>query len=87
MSWNKREILLFANSIGVEPKELHLLYELRISNYLSFLTEDPQFQAFPTYPLIMGFKGTEFEVVNFYEKASARFPPGLPKIGNSSFDA
>jgi len=29
----------------------------------------------------MGFKGTEFEVVNFYEKASARFPPGLPKIG------
>ena len=29
----------------------------------------------------MGFKGTEFEVVNFYEKASARFPPGLPKLG------
>lgn len=29
----------------------------------------------------MGFKGTEFEVVNFYEKASAKFPPGLPKIG------
>jgi peroxisomal enoyl-CoA hydratase 2 len=60
---------LFANSIGVEPDELHLLYELH-----------PKFQAFPTYPLIMGFKGTEFEVVNFYEKASARFPPGLPKI-------
>ena len=33
------------------------------------------------YPLIMGFKGTEFEVVNFYEKASAKFPPGLPKLG------
>jgi len=37
--------------------------------------------AFPTYPLIMGFKGTEFEVVNFYERAAAKFPPGLPKIG------
>ena len=42
---------------------------------------DPQFKAFPTYPLILGFKGTAFEVVNFYEKASARFPPGLPKMG------
>lgn len=29
VSWNKREILLFANSVGVEPQELHLLYELR----------------------------------------------------------
>jgi hypothetical protein len=42
---------------------------------------DPRFKAFPTYPLIMGFKGTEFEVVNFYEKANAKFPPGLPKMG------
>jgi hypothetical protein len=31
----------------------------------------------------MGFKGTEFDVVNFYEKANARFPPGLPKLGFS----
>jgi hypothetical protein len=45
--------------------------------------EDPHFAAFPTYPLIMGFKGTEFELVNFYEKASAKFPPGLPKIGSN----
>jgi len=29
----------------------------------------------------MGFKGTEFEVVNFYEKAAAKTPPGLPKLG------
>lgn len=42
---------------------------------------DPKFQAFPTYPLIMGFKGTEIDVIDFYEKASARFPPGLPKMG------
>ena len=42
---------------------------------------DPQFKALPMYPLILGFKGTEFEVVNFYEKASAKFPPGLPKLG------
>jgi len=82
VSWNKREILLFANSVGIQPKELHLLYELRMSLFDRVLTLlDPQFKAFPTYPLIMGFKGTEFEVVNFYEKASAKFPPGLPKIG------
>jgi len=32
----------------------------------------------------MGFKGTEVEVVNFYENASAKFPPGLPKMGSIS---
>jgi hypothetical protein len=31
----------------------------------------------------VGFKGTELDVVNFYEKASRRFPPGLPKLGLS----
>jgi predicted mannosyl-3-phosphoglycerate phosphatase (HAD superfamily) len=68
--------------VGVDPKELHLLYELRMCFFDILLTLlDPQFKALPTYPLIMGFKGTEFEVVNFYEKASAKFPPGLPKIG------
>lgn len=50
----------------------------------SKLMEDPNFKAFPTYPLIMGFKGTEFEVVNFYEKAAAKIPPCLPKIGTSN---
>ena len=33
VSWNKRELLLFANSIGVQPNELHFLYELRKSPY------------------------------------------------------
>jgi hypothetical protein len=36
VSWNKREILLFANSIGVKPNELHLLYELRKPSYSFF---------------------------------------------------
>jgi peroxisomal enoyl-CoA hydratase 2 len=41
-SWLKRDILLFANSIGCTVDELHFLYELH-----------PRFQAFPTYPLIL----------------------------------
>ena len=66
--------------MGVEPQELHLLYELRTKFKSNFPDVDPKFKALPTYPLIMGFKGTEFEVVNFYEKASSNFPPGLPKM-------
>jgi peroxisomal enoyl-CoA hydratase 2 len=80
VSWNKRELLLFANSIGVQPEELQLLYELRNATLYHQSYLDPQFAAFPTYPLIMGFKGTEFEVINFYAKFQSRVPPGLPAL-------
>lgn len=42
VSWLKRDVLLFANSIGAKNDELHFLYELH-----------PNFQTFPTYPVIL----------------------------------
>ncbi|KAL7274504.1 hypothetical protein RUND412_002586 [Rhizina undulata] len=70
VSWLKRDLLLFANSIGVKKDELHFLYELH-----------PNFQAFPTYPIILSFKHTDQEVVDFYARASSdRHIPGAPKL-------
>jgi hypothetical protein len=42
VSWLKRDVLLFANSIGCTVDELHFLYEL-----------DSGFSVFPTYPIIL----------------------------------
>ncbi|EOD51076.1 putative peroxisomal dehydratase protein [Neofusicoccum parvum] len=69
VAWLKRDLLLFANSIGVTVDELHFLYELH-----------PGFAAFPTYPLILPFKHTDQEVVDFYARSSAIPIPGVPKF-------
>ncbi|KAF2170496.1 hypothetical protein M409DRAFT_64215 [Zasmidium cellare ATCC 36951] len=54
VSWNERDLLLFANSIGCEPSELHFLYELH-----------PSFSAFPTYPIALTFKHDYTSVSSF----------------------
>lgn len=69
VSWTKRDLLLFAASIGCTTSELHFLYELH-----------PSFQAFPTYPIILPFKGTSEEVIDFYAKQSSTPIPGVPKF-------
>ncbi|KAH6853468.1 HotDog domain-containing protein [Chaetomium sp. MPI-CAGE-AT-0009] len=67
VSWTKRDALLFANSIGATVDELHFLYEL-----------DPNFSVFPTYPVILTFKGTENDVIDFYAAQKAVPIPGVP---------
>ncbi|KAI9709745.1 MAG: hypothetical protein M1820_003147 [Bogoriella megaspora] len=67
VSWLKRDALLFANSIGCTQDELHFLYELH-----------PDFQVFPTYPIILPFKGTTPEVIDFYSTNRQPSIPGLP---------
>jgi peroxisomal enoyl-CoA hydratase 2 len=67
VSWTKRDALLFANSIGATVDELHFLYEL-----------DPNFSVFPTYPVILTFKGTTQDVVDFYSAQKAVPIPGVP---------
>ncbi len=42
VSWLKRDVLLFANSIGCVADELHFLFE-----------QHPHFAVFPTYPVIL----------------------------------
>ena len=72
VSWNKRDILLFAASIGCTVDELHFLYELH-----------PRFQAFPTYSIILPFKHTDQDVIDFYSRTAGSAPPaipGLPKL-------
>lgn len=67
VTWTKRDALLFANSIGATSQELHFLYEL-----------DPNFSVFPTYPIILSFKGTEQDVIDFYAAQKAVPIPGVP---------
>ncbi|KEY72534.1 hypothetical protein S7711_05606 [Stachybotrys chartarum IBT 7711] len=67
VTWLKRDVLLFANTIGATADELHFLYELH-----------PKFAVFPTYPIILSFKGNTQEVVDFYATSKAVKIPGVP---------
>ncbi|KAH7139461.1 HotDog domain-containing protein [Dendryphion nanum] len=69
VSWLKRDLLLFAASIGATNDELHFLYELH-----------PNFQAFPTYPIILPFKHTDQEVIDFYARSNSTPIDGVPKF-------
>ncbi|SPN97176.1 related to multifunctional beta-oxidation protein [Cephalotrichum gorgonifer] len=69
VSWLKRDALLFANSIGCTPDELHFLYEL-----------DPNFAVFPTYPIVLPFKGATQEVIDFIAAQKATPIPGVPEF-------
>jgi len=69
VSWLKRDVLLFANSIGCTADELHFLYELH-----------PNFAVFPTYPIILPFKNTTQEVIDFYASQGTIPIPGVPKF-------
>ncbi|OTA94101.1 hypothetical protein M434DRAFT_21055 [Hypoxylon sp. CO27-5] len=53
-SYNRRDVLLFANAIGVQQDELHLLYELQ-----------PKFAMFPTFPVNLAYKRTDQDVFDF----------------------
>lgn len=69
VSWLKRDLLLFATSIGCKADELHFLYEY-----------DPDFQMFPTYPSVLPFKKNSQDVVDFFDLASIVEIPGVPKF-------
>ena len=69
VTYNRRDLLTYAVGIGCD--ELEWVYE-----------KNRQFQAFPTYPIVLPFKGTSQDVLNFPSKAmtqGAKRPP-LPGI-------
>lgn len=72
VSWLKRDVLLFANTIGCTVDELHFLYELH-----------PNFAVFPTYPILLPFKHTTQEVIDFYAAQGAIPIPGVPKFDST----
>lgn len=69
VSWLKRDVLLFAVSIGCTAEELQFLYELH-----------PNFAVFPTYPIVLPFKKNTQEVFDFYAAQAATPIPGVPKF-------
>ncbi|KAI1075815.1 Thioesterase/thiol ester dehydrase-isomerase [Whalleya microplaca] len=69
VSWTKRDILLFANTVGCTSDELNFLYEL-----------DPNFSVFPTYPVVLPFKKDAQDVIDFYAAQKAIRIPGVPEF-------
>ncbi|KAI1129014.1 HotDog domain-containing protein [Nemania abortiva] len=71
-TYNRRDVLLFANAIGAQADEKHFLYE-----------RHPRFAAFPTFPISLAFKQTDQDV--FDHVARTTLEPVLP--GTLLFDA
>ncbi|KAF6839883.1 peroxisomal dehydratase [Colletotrichum musicola] len=69
VSWVKRDVLLFANTVGCTDEELHFLYELH-----------PKFAVFPTYPIILPFKTNHQDVIDFYAAQKAVQIPNVPSF-------
>ncbi|KAI5361483.1 Putative maoC-like dehydratase domain, HotDog domain superfamily [Septoria linicola] len=55
-SWNERDLLIFAASIGCDAEDLQYGYEL-----------DPNFAAFPTYSIVLTFKHDYTNTTSFAE--------------------
>ncbi|KAG8852538.1 hypothetical protein FRB96_008634 [Tulasnella sp. 330] len=70
VSWLARDLILYAVGIGAKKDDFTFVYEL-----------DESFAAFPTYPVVLFFKGISQDVVNFVKLAAGGTqPPGLPKF-------
>jgi len=67
VSFNRKDLILYA--IGIGCQELNFVYE-----------NSPNFSAFPTYPIVLGFKGSEQDVVGFPSTVMAKtmIMPPLP---------
>lgn len=68
VGYNKRDLLTYA--VGIGCTELNFIYE-----------HDSDFAAFPTYPIVLGFKGVEEDVVSFPSEAMMQAPPMPPLSG------
>jgi len=69
VSYNVRDLILYA--VGIGCNELKFVYE-----------NDAEFSPFPTYPIVLGFKGTANSIVGFPSEAmiqTSHLPP-LPGI-------
>eukprot|EP00510_Aplanochytrium_minuta_P003213 CAMPEP_0184021430 /NCGR_PEP_ID=MMETSP0954-20121128/9928_1 /TAXON_ID=627963 /ORGANISM="Aplanochytrium sp, Strain PBS07" /LENGTH=265 /DNA_ID=CAMNT_0026303457 /DNA_START=46 /DNA_END=840 /DNA_ORIENTATION=- len=62
VSYNKRDLLTYAVGIGCD--DMNFVYE-----------HDENFAAFPTYPIVLNFKGTDQDVVSFPSEAMTEGAP------------
>jgi len=68
VSWNKRDLLIYAAGIGAKADDLNLVYEL-----------DKSFAALPTYPVVLSFKGDSQEL-NLFTSKMGKPVPGMPPV-------
>ncbi|KAF9531041.1 peroxisomal dehydratase [Crepidotus variabilis] len=67
VSWNKRDLLIYAVGVGAKNDDYPFIYEL-----------DPKFAAIPTYPVVLPFKLTDTDVNLFVERMKGPKIPGMP---------
>ncbi|KAJ6569092.1 peroxisomal dehydratase [Mycena capillaripes] len=67
VSWNQRDLLIYAVGVGAKADELGVTYEL-----------DKNFAPLPTYPVVLALKGDSQDLNNFRERMGAPVP-GLPR--------
>ncbi|GAA5902698.1 hypothetical protein JCM6882_004045 [Rhodosporidiobolus microsporus] len=68
VSWNQRDLLLYAVGIGAKKDELQFTFE-----------DAKDWHPFPTYPLVLGLKQNHDSIANF-ANARSEPTPGLPKF-------
>jgi acyl dehydratase len=61
VSYNRRDLITYA--VGIGCTELPFIYEL-----------NPGFAAFPTYPIVLAFKGSDQDIVTFPSPAMMKIP-------------
>ncbi|CCM01379.1 uncharacterized protein FIBRA_03429 [Fibroporia radiculosa] len=70
VSWNQRDLLIYAVGIGAKKDEFSIVNEL-----------DKSWAPFPTYPVVLMFKGLSQDVVDFRQLMSeGKRTPDLPKF-------
>jgi hypothetical protein len=74
LSYNTRDLLIYAHGIGCSLAHNEL-------KYLAETHED--FAAFPTFPLVLPFKGTSSDVVEFPGPTLALLPDALAEVASS----
>ncbi|OCL04403.1 Thioesterase/thiol ester dehydrase-isomerase [Glonium stellatum] len=76
VAWNRRDVLLFANSIGCTTSSgLHFLYE-----------NHALFSPFPTYPTVLTFKHTHASTIPFQQHFDTYVNapiPGVPRLDST----
>jgi hypothetical protein len=74
LSYNTRDLLIYAHGIGCSIAHSEL-------KYLAETHED--FAAFPTFPLVLPFKGNSSDVVEFPGSTLALLPDALAEAASS----
>lgn len=70
VSWNQRDLILYAVGVGAKKDDLSLVYEL-----------DKYWAPLPTYPVVLPFKGHSQELNSYLDlKAQDERPAGFPEL-------